>query len=207
MTVEEILETMRVKGAEAAISERREMCNAVKQLKTDVEAACRDYFADVEQREERLEERIASLQEQADALTADAEQVKPALIRASVEGDDCALLTIQKQLADTEAKHAVISAQIEMLTDAATPGNKDLYDAALEKNNQLEESIFALESVEGVMREFAATQIDAWGKVIELLKSPITIIPYEGYDIWGRHARDEIAKLREHFERGTGELQ
>ena len=180
----------------ALLSSRRLMISFQRIMKLPVEAACRDYFADVELRKERLEERIASLREQADALTADAEQVKPALIRASVEGDDRALLTIQKQLANTEAQRAAISAQIEMLTDAATPGNEDLYDAALEKNNLLEESIFALESVEGVMREFAATQIDAWGKVIELLKSPISVIPYEEwYDIWGRHARDEIAKL------------
>lgn len=207
MTVEEILETMRVKGAEAAISERREMCNAVKQLKADVEAACSAYFADVEQRKERLANRITTLQEQADALAADAEQKKPTLVNASVTGDDRGVMKIQEELANIEASRAAIADQIKMLEDAAIPGNEDLYEDARAKNDALEESISELEAVESAMREFAVEQINAWGKVRELLQSPITIIPYEGYDIWGRHARDEIDRLREHYTRGTGEQQ
>lgn len=207
MNAEKIREIMRVKGAEAATSARIKMCNEVESLKAKVEAACSAYFSDVEQRKERLEARIAALQEQAGALAADAEQVKPALVRASVEGDDRGVMKIQEELANIEAKRAAVVDQIEMLENAAVPGNDDLYKAALTKNDELEEAISKLEDVERAMRKYAAEQISAWTKIRELLKSPISVIPYEGFDTWGRHARDQIDKLQEHYERGMGEQQ
>ena len=149
MNIEQVNEIMRNQGGEATADLVVKLRNEQQVLKADAEAAVMAYLNDVAVREARLHERIVTLSEQSKRVNMEIEQMKPALVNASVTGDDAGVMAVQEKIAQKEATLASIAAQIEMLNGAEIPGSKELYETAIAKN--AENETFATGQFSGVL--------------------------------------------------------
>ena len=83
--------------------------------------ACGKYFADVEQRQKRINTKLSELEKQKATLSRQVTDMKEDVVEASGTGDDAAFQQMQEKLASIEANKAAVSAQIEMLQSAHVP--------------------------------------------------------------------------------------
>lgn len=121
--------------------------------------ACGKYFADVEQRQKRINTKLSELEKQKATLSRQVTDMKEDVVEASGTGDDAAFQQMQEKLASIEANKAAVSAQIEMLQSAHVRGDEKLYtavcaaeDALNKANSEYREK---LEQISPVVKEQA----------------------------------------------------
>lgn len=135
-----------------------------------LDAAVSAYFPAVDERKRKVEERKADLKKKQDGIAMKIESMKPALVRATVAGDDDALAEIQRTMTELEAQRAAVGTQIEMLS-GPLPSCDDAYNA-IQTARQEEEII--REQVVADMKlicEFCRDKAQPWVELAEKASS------------------------------------
>lgn len=193
MNIQEIIDRAKAHGIDAITAAVEEARRRDREAWESAEAAYKAYFADVEQREAKIKQRITDLTGQEDGIKAKIAAMQPGLVNATVSGDTEAFDRIQGNLADLEAKKAAIATQIELLSGATLPGNQELYRAAAAKFEAKHEAAQRfMEEIE-VIRDFAREQAEAWKEIEDKL---FYASPY--YPVHAK-GEDEEKKLERHF--------
>ena len=138
MDLQTILTAAKENGASAVIKAFDDLKQHNRDLARDLQVACDAYFADVERRQARVEQRVAELTRQREDIGGKIQAMRPGLVDATVSGDAEVFNRIQGALADLETEKATIATQLELLTSAAIPGDKALFAACEEKRAALD---------------------------------------------------------------------
>lgn len=134
-----------------------------RQLTATAQLACSTYLEDVKLREQKIAQRVEDLKTQASIIEQEITSRKPALMTATVKGDNAAFEKIQADLAECEARKAAITTQIEMLVCTKIPGDTELFNAAKTARDHLVAD-------NGQLRETISCIYDELKLMIEMLK-------------------------------------
>lgn len=131
-----------------------------------VTTAVSKYFPAVQEQERKVGERKDALKKKQDGITAEIEGMKPALVKATVAGDDTALAEIQRTMTELEAQRAAVGTQIEMLS-GPLPSCDDAYNAI--QTARREEKSISEQVAEDmrIIREFCKDKALPWQELAE----------------------------------------
>lgn len=190
------LEKLFTQAEDAGVTAITEAIKLVKQHHSkavqEAQAACKAYFDEVEQREAKVKQRVADLTKQENDIKAKIAAMQPGLVDATVSGDTDAFDRMQDALADLEARRTAVAAQIQMLSEAAIPGNPDLYRAAIAKIEAMSKNNEQCENEIVAIRGFADRQSESWERIYDDLR-------YTRFSTSGAALPKEQIELEKHF--------
>lgn len=188
---QEALEKVRTDGDPKII------LDALEELGRDYEIAARDasraenaYYASAKAKEQKISDRIEALKKQLAECDAKIDALREPLILATTSGDGQRLHDIQDRMKELQAEQAQLATEIDMLSEAHIPGDKDLYEVVEEKNAlyvSRREIYFAAKKE---AYELALDKTTAFEKLEQETKY---------YNLDSVNYRPSISKVREHF--------
>ena len=188
---QEALEKVRTDGDPKII------LDALEELGRDYEIAARDasraenaYYASAKAKEQKISDRIEALKKQLAECDAKIDALREPLILATTSGDGQRLHDIQDRMKELQAEQAQLATEIDMLSEAHIPGDKDLYEVVEEKNAlyvSRREIYFAAKKE---AYELALDKTTAFEELEQETKY---------YNLDSVNYRPSISKVREHF--------
>lgn len=188
---QEALEKVRTDG------DPKILLDALEELGRDYEIAARDagraenaYYASAKAKEQKISDRIEALKKQLAECDAKIDALREPLILATTSGDGQRLHDIQDRMKELQAEQAQLATEIDMLSEAHIPGDKDLYEVVEEKNAlyvSRREIYFAAKKE---AYELALDKTTAFEKLKQETKY---------YNLDSVNYRPSISKVREHF--------
>lgn len=165
MNIQEILSMVKEHGAEEVKSILEEISRENAALTHEAKVAFDAYFADVKHREDKIKQQVESISCELDTLSERILAIRPSLVAATIEGDVDKVDKIQKEIADMEAKKATLVTQIDLLSGAHVPGNKELFREADEKLSEVSDDGFRLRELKKMVHEFSGEQAKLWERL------------------------------------------
>lgn len=190
MDIQKVFEQAKEHGPDAIKAVVEELKQQEAQAFREEAAACKAYFADVEERETKVKQRFADLSQQEAEIRRKITTMQPSLVTATVSGDTDTFNRIQAELADLEAQKAVVTTQAHLLSSAKLQGNAELYKAAEGKQDVRIEKMKRLQSDLKKVKAFVSEHMEAWAKIKTEL----------GYIDFSTGLSTEVIKVWKHFE-------
>lgn len=169
MDIQEILNQAKAHGIEAVTATAEELKRQDQQSRQEAKAACRAYFADVEEKEAKVKRRLADLAQQEAEIKAKINAMQPGLVNATVAGDSEAFDRIQSDLAGMEAQRAAVATQMQLLSSAQLPGNLELYKAAEAQCDASDEVSQRCQTELEKIKAFVREQAKVWDRLSDNL--------------------------------------
>ena len=193
MDIQKLLEQAQEHGIDAITAAVEELKRKGQQAEQEEDTAYQAYFADVEQREAKVKQRLAGLAQQEEEIKRKITAMQPELVNATVSGDTDTFNRIQDALADLEAQRAAVATQVQLLSSALLPGDLELYKAAEVQHRACAKAIEQCESALKIIDEFVREQTKAWGS----LKRELGFIQF--YTPSLHHRGREFVDVDSHF--------
>ncbi len=154
-------------GPELVLSAIAELEQWQEKVRQEAIAAYDDYFNDVRQREYKAEQRITDLTKQESDIKAKIAAMQPGLVDATISGDAGAFDRRRDAMADLEARRAAIAYQLQLLSDAAVPGDRVLFEKAEAKYRAFGTAVSQYQENFSAIWEFACQQKEIWSKICD----------------------------------------
>ncbi len=175
--------------------------DALEQLKQESEDAWRvasdahkAYFADADEKKEKVDARIADLTKQRDQLQAKIETFKQPLVKATASGDSKKLAEIKNSMKDIEAERSQVSEEIGLLQSAHISGEPELYETALKKAEEFCSKRESYWAAKDKVHSFALEMIN----VYENISKNVQRLSYNGRHSGGGYDIP-VDELKRHF--------
>lgn len=200
MDIQKLLDQASEHGIAAISAAVEELRQQGQQAEREEDAACQAYFADVEERETKVKQRLADLAQQEEEIKRKITAMQPGLVDATVSGDTGTFNRIQADLTDLETQRADVATQMQLLSSAALPGSLELYKAAEVMADARRKTIGQCKSDLESIQAFVYKQAEAWAE----LKRELGYISFytPALNHRGREFTDVSAHFRDH--RPTG---
>lgn len=195
MDIQKLLEQAQEHGIDAIAAAVEELKRKGQQAEREEGTAYQAYFADVEQREVKVKQRLAGLVQQEEEIKRKITAMQPELVNATVSGDTDTFNWIQDALADLEAQRAAVATQVQLLSSVPLPGDLELYKAAEVQRGACAKAIEQCESALKSIDEFVREQTKAWGN----LKRELGFIQF--YTPALHHRGREFVDVDSHFKK------
>ncbi len=187
---QEALEKVRTDGDPKilldALEELRKDCDVAV---TDARKAQNAYYSSAEAKEQKINDRIETLKKQLAECDAKIEALREPLISATASGDSQRLQAIQDRMKELQAEQAQLVTEIDMLSEAHVPGNRELYEEVVKKNAIHASTREAYLSAKKEAYLLALDRIEAFEKLERNTKH---------YELGGGYGVN-MARIREHF--------
>lgn len=194
MDIQKVLDQASEHGIAAISAAVEELKRQGQQAEREEDTACQAYFADVEEREAKVKQRLAGLAQQEEEIKRKITAMQSELVNATVSGDTDTFNRIQDALADLEAQRAAVATQVQLLSSAPLPGDLNLYKAAEVQREACKEKIEQCKAVLNSIDEFVREQAKAW----DSLKRELGYISF--YTPALNHRGREFTDVYTHFQ-------
>ena len=162
MDIQKLLNQASEYGMAAISTAVEELKRQGQQAEREEDTACQAYFADVEEREAKVKQRLADLAQQEEEIKRKITAMQPGLVDATVSGDTGTFNRIQADLTNLEVQRATVATQMQLLSTAALPGNLELYKAAEVKAEARRKTIEQCKADLESIQDFVYDQVKAW---------------------------------------------
>lgn len=129
MSIMEIVADAKGKGPEAVEAGLAALRQMADQYAAKTNAALEAYFQGEANQEAAIRNRLMALEKELRAVTQKIDAISPALMQATVAGDNITLSKLQAQLSDLENQRTTISTQVKLVNAAPFPYDKQAYEA------------------------------------------------------------------------------
>lgn len=175
MKSNEILNTVEINDYSTISDLLEELKQQNKSVARTANEACENYLADYEKRKNAITKRVNSFQGEIDKIENIIKSLQADFVNATVISNTKASETIQKKISDLEIQKQALKIQIDMLSSAHIPGDTELYEEVLKKNNLLSEANKRYRENVSKIHEIAKRQEEGWHKINE---DTISIFPF-----------------------------
>lgn len=173
MSIVEIVANAKGKDPEAVEAGLASLRQMADQYAAKTNAALDAYFQREEDQENAIRSRLGALEGDLRTVSRRIDAIGPALMAATVAGDNNALGELQAQLSDLENQRATISTQIKMLNEAPFPHEKALYDAIITARVAERRVLEKIGSARRELCAYAQAMENAWNAVYQNLSRSI----------------------------------
>lgn len=187
---QEALEKIRTEGdPKILLDALEELRNACEIAASDANLAEKAYYASAKAKEQKITARIEVLKKKQTECDAKIEALREPLISANLSGDSQRLQAIQTEMKALQAEKAQLVTEIDMLSEAHVPGDRELYEEVVKKNAIHASKREAYLSAKKEAYLLALDRIEAFEKLKRETKH---------YELGGGYGVN-MARIREHF--------
>lgn len=161
----EILEQFQATDPNTLLEALKEVEQASIDAAAETRQASDAYYANAREKEEKVNNRIASLIKQRDGYQAKIEAFKKPLVAATVAGDSKKLDSIKSGMKELEADKLQVSTEIEMLQSTHMCGDAELYNDVIAKHEHFRKLLDAYWQARASVHVFAGSREDTYNKI------------------------------------------
>ena len=158
--------------------------------------AAKSYYADSEEKAQRLKDRVAALTARRDACQGEIDGLRRQLVTATVAGSTGEVTRITGRVEALEAEHQRLSGEVDILTAAHVPGDAELYASVIEKNTRFLQVHEHYKAAKRRVHTFAGEMQKRYESLEQETKSYYANV---GRTIYGGGTGPDLAALDEHY--------